>query len=94
MRPWSIIKEVRGAADSAIEQESDQAQLRLQIRREEVARYGLNVEDIQELVELAIGGRPVSTMFEGERRFDITARFAPEARADACGPRENSDPYT
>ena len=73
-----------GAADSAIEQEADQAQLRLQIRREEVARYGLNVEDIQELIELAIGGRPVSTMFEGERRFDITARFAPEARADAA----------
>jgi heavy metal efflux system protein len=78
-----IIKRVPGAADSAIEQEADQAQLRIQIRREEVARYALNVEDIQELIELAIGGRPVSTMFEGERRFDITARFAPEARADA-----------
>jgi len=77
------IKEVPGAADSAIEQEADQAQLRIQIRREEVARYGLNVEDVQELIELAIGGRPVSTMFEGERRFDITARFVPEARADA-----------
>ena len=78
-----VIREVPGAADSAIEQEADQAQLRIQIRREEVARYALNVEDIQELIELAIGGRPVSTMFEGERRFDITARFAPEARADA-----------
>ena len=78
-----IIKRVPGAADSAIEQEADQSQLRIQIRREEVARYALNVEDIQELIELAIGGRPVSTMFEGERRFDITARFAPEARADA-----------
>ena len=78
-----VIKEVPGSADSAIEQEADQAQLRIQIRREEVARYALNVEDIQELIELAIGGRPVSTMFEGERRFDITARFAPEARADA-----------
>jgi heavy metal efflux system protein len=78
-----IIRGVPGAADSAIEQEADQAQLRIQIRREEVARYALNVEDIQELIELAIGGRPVSTMFEGERRFDITARFAPQARADA-----------
>ncbi|HVN77910.1 MAG TPA: CusA/CzcA family heavy metal efflux RND transporter [Terriglobia bacterium] len=78
-----VIKDVPGAADSAIEQEADQAQLRLQIGRDEIARYGLNVEDIQELIELAIGGRPVSTMFEGERRFDITARFAPEARADA-----------
>jgi cobalt-zinc-cadmium resistance protein CzcA len=79
----AVVGQVPGSADSAIEQEADQAQLRIQINREEVARYALNVEDIQELIELAIGGRPVSTMFEGERRFDITARFTAEARADA-----------
>jgi len=47
-----------------------------------VARYGINVRDVQDVIELAIGGRAVSTLFEGERRFDITVRFIPEARTD------------
>ncbi len=77
-----IIKRVPGAADSAIEQEEDQAQLRIQVNRQEVARYGLNVKDVEDVIELAIGGRAVSTMFEGERRFDITVRYTPESRID------------
>ncbi len=78
-----ILREIRGAADTAIEQEEDQAQLTIHINRNEVARYGINVRDVQDVIELAIGGRAVSTLFEGERRFDITVRFVPEARADA-----------
>ncbi len=77
-----IIKKVPGAADSAIEQEEDQAQLRIQVNRQEVARYGINVKDVEDVIELAIGGRAVSTMFEGERRFDITVRYTPESRID------------
>lgn len=77
-----IIKRVPGAADSAIEQEEDQAQLRIQVNRQEVARYGINVKDVEDVIELAIGGRAVSTMFEGERRFDITVRYTPESRID------------
>ena len=77
-----IIRQVPGAADSAIEQESDQAQLRLRINRQEVARYGINVKDVQEVIEMAIGGQTAGTMFEGERRFDITVRYLPEARKD------------
>jgi cobalt-zinc-cadmium resistance protein CzcA len=77
-----LVERIPGAADSAIEQESDQAQLRILIDRHRVARHGLNIEDVQSLIELAIGGRPVSTLFEGERRFDITARYVPEARMD------------
>jgi cobalt-zinc-cadmium resistance protein CzcA len=78
----TVIEKVPGAADSAIEQEPDQAQLRVLIDRRRVARYGLNVEDVQALIELAVGGRPVSTLFEGERRFDITARYIAASRAD------------
>jgi len=77
-----VVRTVPGAADSAIEQESDQAQLRVLIDRQKLARYGINVEDIDNLIELAIGGKPASTMFEGERRFDITVRYVPEARTD------------
>ncbi len=48
-----------------------------------MARFGVRVRDVQDLIELAVGGRVVSSLFEGERRFDISVRFAPEARADA-----------
>ena len=68
--------------DYGIEQEADQAQLRIQIDRQAVARYGINVRDVQDVIELAIGGRAVSTLFEGERRFDISVRYIPEARVD------------
>ncbi len=47
-----------------------------------MARYGLNVRDVQDVIELAIGGHSASTFFEGERRFDITVRYVPEARTD------------
>ncbi|HKA55171.1 MAG TPA: CusA/CzcA family heavy metal efflux RND transporter [Candidatus Binatia bacterium] len=77
-----ILEQVRGAADVAIEQEEDQAQLQLRIDRGRAARYGLKVQEIQDVIEQAIGGRVVSTVFEGERRFDITLRYVPEARAD------------
>src|SRR5262245_10951548 len=79
----AVLRDVPGAADTGIEQEADQAQLRIRIDRQAVARYGINVRDVQDVIELAIGGRTVSTFFEGERRFDITVRYVPEARVDA-----------
>ncbi|MBI5084986.1 MAG: efflux RND transporter permease subunit [Acidobacteria bacterium] len=78
-----VIKHVPGAADSAIEQEDDQPQLRIEVDRQAVARYGINVRDVQDVVEMAVGGRAVSTVFEGERVFDVTVRYVPEARKDA-----------
>jgi cobalt-zinc-cadmium resistance protein CzcA len=47
-----------------------------------VARYGINVADVQDVIDLAIGGTPIAGVFEGERRFDVVGRFVPEARAD------------
>jgi cobalt-zinc-cadmium resistance protein CzcA len=79
----AMLQQTLGAADTSIEQEDEQAQLRIRIKRDEVARYGINVSDVQDVIELAIGGRAVSSVFEGERKFDITVRYAPEARADA-----------
>jgi cobalt-zinc-cadmium resistance protein CzcA len=77
-----VLRQVRGAADTGIEQEEDQTQLRIRIDRQAVARYGINVRDVQDVIELAIGGRTVSTYFDGERRFDISVRYAPDARID------------
>src|SRR5262249_4389243 len=78
-----LLRQIWGAADTSIEQEADQAQVRISIDRLQVARYGMNVSDVQDVIDLALAGSPVSAVFEGERRFDIAARLAPEARADA-----------
>ncbi|HUQ92102.1 MAG TPA: CusA/CzcA family heavy metal efflux RND transporter, partial [Bryobacteraceae bacterium] len=80
-----VIRQVPGTADSAVEQEADQPQLRILIDRQRAARYGINVDEIQQLIELAIGGRPITRLFEGEKRFDITARYAAAARRDIAG---------
>ena len=77
-----MLRRVKGAADTSIEQEADQAQLRIAINRLQVARYGINVSDVQDVIDLALGGAPIGGVFEGERRFDVVARFRPEARAN------------
>jgi len=79
----AVLREVPGAADTSIEQEADQAQLRIDVNRFQVARYGINVSDVQDVIDLAVGGSPITTVFEGDRRFNVVARFRPEARADA-----------
>lgn len=78
----TLIRAVPGAADSAIEQEDDQPQLRILVDRQAIARYGINVRDVQDMIEMAVGGRVVSSVFEGERVFDVTVRYIPEARKD------------
>ncbi|HEY1493309.1 MAG TPA: CusA/CzcA family heavy metal efflux RND transporter [Candidatus Solibacter sp.] len=79
----TVLRPIQGAADTFLEQESEQAQLRILIDRQRVARYGINVRDVEDVIEMAIGGKPISTVFEGERRFDVTVRFQEQARADA-----------
>ena len=78
----AMLRQVPGAADTSIEQEAEQAQVRIAIDRVQVARYGINVADVQDVIDLALGGDPITAVFEGDRRFDVVVRFAPEARAD------------
>jgi cobalt-zinc-cadmium resistance protein CzcA len=76
------LRGVRGAVDTSIEQERYQAQLRIALNRFQVARYGINVGDVEDVIDLALGGSPITTVFEGDRHFDVVARFVPEARSD------------
>jgi heavy metal efflux system protein len=76
-----VLRAIPGAADTSIEQESESPQLRVSVRREDIARYGINVADVQDVVEMAIGGRSISRLFDGERRFDISVRYLAEARS-------------
>ena len=78
-----LLRGIPGAADTSIEQEADQPQLRIDVNRQALARYAINIADVQDLIEMAIGGKALSVKFEGERQFDIAARYIPEARVDA-----------
>ncbi|CAM4223349.1 CusA/CzcA family heavy metal efflux RND transporter [Comamonas aquatilis] len=73
-----ILKSVNGSTDIRIERLSGQQALTVDIDRKAIARHGLNVADVQSLLESAIGGKDVTTLYEGERRYAVVVRF-PEA---------------
>ncbi len=70
-----ILRGVQGARDIRLERLSGQQSLTIDIDRRAIARYGLNVSDVQSVIESAIGGKEVSTVYEGERRFSVTVRY-------------------
>jgi cobalt-zinc-cadmium resistance protein CzcA len=76
-----LIKPIRGASESGIEQEGPQTQLVVEINREAAARFGITIRDVDNMIELAIAGKPISQVYEKERRFDITLRYTQGERA-------------
>lgn len=78
-----ILREVPGAADVQVDQVSGTPQLAIRVDRQAVARYGINVADVQHTVRAAVGGEVAGPIFEGIRRFDIYVRFAPDYRSTA-----------
>jgi cobalt-zinc-cadmium resistance protein CzcA len=78
----AVIREIPGAADVQKDQVTGTPQLRIRIDRKAIARYGINVEDVQNVIRTAVGGETAGQIFEGIRRFDIFVRFAGEARGD------------
>jgi Cu(I)/Ag(I) efflux system membrane protein CusA/SilA len=76
----SILKNVPGAADLYAERVTGGEFLDIDVKPEAVARYGINVGDVLNVVETAIGGENISTTVEGRRRFPIRVRFAKDFR--------------
>ena len=76
----SLINHVEGAADISVEQIVGLPQMNVKYDRQELAHYGLNVADINDLIKTAFAGKIASTLFEGERRFDLVVRFDQESR--------------
>lgn len=76
----AILSKIQGAKDIKMEQVAGQQYLTIEIDRRKVARYGINVADIQEIVETAIGGKVATEIFEAERRFSLTVRFPESSR--------------
>ena len=76
----TIVSAAEGAVAVNIEQEGRQSQLAITVNRENAARYGINVSDIQAMVEAAIGGKVVSKLYDGAKRYDIVVRYLAENR--------------
>ena len=76
----AVVKKVKGSADVQPDQISGTPQLLIKVNRQAIARYEINVSDVQEVIRAAIGGEVAGQVFEGIRRYDILVRFVPEAR--------------
>jgi Cu(I)/Ag(I) efflux system membrane protein CusA/SilA len=75
-----ILRKVPGAADLYAERTVGGLFLDVRINREAVARYGVNIGDVQDVIETAIGGENIGTVIEGRQRFPIRVRYARELR--------------
>jgi cobalt-zinc-cadmium resistance protein CzcA len=75
-----VLKSVKGAVDLDIDQEPPLPQLQIHMDRNAIARYGLNVSDVSNLIEVAIGGKAVSQIYQGDRVYDITCKYDEKAR--------------
>ncbi|MFT4031120.1 MAG: CusA/CzcA family heavy metal efflux RND transporter [Siphonobacter sp.] len=84
----AIVRKTQGANAVNIEQEGPQDQLSIQINREAAARYGVNVADVETMIEAAVGGKALGTIYEEDRRYDLVVRFTPESRNSIDAIRE------
>ncbi len=78
----NIVQHMQGSESVNIEQEGPQEQIAININRENAARFGINVADIQNMIEAAIGGKAISTLYDGTKRYDIVIRYLPEDRSN------------
>jgi len=73
---------VRGVARAFIDREGSVPQLQIEIDRAKAARYGLNVVDVQNVIETAIGGKEATEIWEGERKYPVVVRLKEDQRRD------------
>jgi len=82
-----VLARIEGTTDLLTEKVTGQPYLTIEIDRPRIARYGLNISDIQNIIEIAIAGKPASRFYEESRSFDITVRLSEDSRnsAEAIG---------
>lgn len=78
----AVVRQVSGAADVMVEVTEGLPQLQVEIHRDQLAPYGLNVSDVNRILEAALGSRSVTTINDGNERFDVTVGLASQLRND------------
>lgn len=81
-RVSELIEPVEGAADIVVEKIVGLPQMKVEYDRARIAEYGLNIKDVNEVIQTAYGGRTAGVVFEGEKRFDLVVRLATAYRDD------------
>ncbi len=76
----STLDKTPGSADLAIDQEPPLPQLQIIADRDKIAQYGLNVSDVADLIEVALGGKAISQIFIGNKVYDISCRYTEDSR--------------
>ena len=79
-----LMQTIDGVKDVRVEQVAGQPYLTIDIDREKIARFGINVSDVQDIITSAVGGKPATQVYEGERRFQLVLRF-PEIYRNSVG---------
>lgn len=77
-----VLEKIPGASDVKVEQVTGLPTLTIQMNRKEMARYGLNITDVQEVIEIAIGGKSAGKVFEGDRQFELLVRMPEDMRSN------------
>lgn len=76
----TTLQQVKGAVDLAIDQEPPLPQLQIIADRDKIAQYGLNIADVTDLIQIAIGGKAVAQVYQGIKVYDITCQYQEENR--------------
>lgn len=77
-----LLQAVPGAADTKVEQVTGLPVLTVKLKRDMMTRYGLQLSEVQEIIQIALGGKSAGQIFEGDRRFDLVVRLPEEERTD------------
>ncbi|MBS1551953.1 MAG: efflux RND transporter permease subunit [Bacteroidetes bacterium] len=74
----SLMNNVKGSEDISVQQVTGLPQLQIKISREKISKYGINVEDVNSVIETAIAGKSTGVVFEGDKKFDIVLKYRSE----------------
>jgi cobalt-zinc-cadmium resistance protein CzcA len=79
---YTILNKIKGIADLGVIHLTGQPEMRIEIDQDKLASYGIATADVQSVVEMAIGGKTASQVYEGEKKFDMRVRYMPQYRSD------------
>ena len=81
-RVYNVLKDIRGVEDLGIIRNLGQPEFRIVLDPQRMAYYGVNTADANAVIEMAIGGKAATQLYQGERKFDVRVRYMEEYRAD------------
>jgi cobalt-zinc-cadmium resistance protein CzcA len=76
-----VLSKIRGVVDLTTFTETGEPQVSVKVNRIKAARYGIAVQDVEDVVQTAIGGNAVTQVLDGEKKFDVVARLKPDTRS-------------